>query len=459
MEERELAFAGIVRQAELVRAREVSPRELVQTYLDRIERLNPALNAFRTVFADEALAAADEAERRLGQDEDLPLLGVPIAIKDDQDVAGHVTSHGSRGHGLPASADSDVVRRLRAAGAIPIGQTNVPELEIWPFTSTRAWGVTRNPWDVSRTPGGSSGGSAAAVAAGLAGAATGSDGGGSIRIPAACCALVGIKPQRGRVPSAPVRDPWHGLSVIGPLARRVGDTALMLDVMAGESSGKFSRAAGTTAGRLRIAVSTRRPPSIVTKVHPDVVGAVDETAELLRSLGHDVHRHEVPYGTAMLEFLPRYLRGIHDEAATMARPELLEPRTRGIVRMGALVPPRVVKALRAREPRLTARIGRIFASHDVVLTPIISRPVIDADPWAGRGAAITLEGVSRFIPWPETWNATGQPALAIPSAVDGAGLPIGVQLVGRSGDEATLISLAAQVEAELGWQERTPPVS
>jgi amidase len=457
MEERDLAFAGIVRQAELVRAREISPRELVQLCLDRIERLNPQLNAFRTVFADEALAAAGEAERRL-DDDDLPLLGVPLGIKDNMDVAGHVTSRGSRGHGGPAEADSEVVRRLRAAGAIPIGQTNVPELEIWPFTAGQAWGVTRNPWDPSRTTGGSSGGSAAAVAAGLVGAATASDGGGSIRIPAACCALVGIKPQRGRVPTAPDRDPWHGLSVIGPLARRVADAALLLDVMA-DSGDEFRRAARRPVDRLRIAVSKRLPRPITAKLHPDVDSAVDETAELLGSLGHDVRAQEVPFGSAFPEFLLRYLRGIHDDAAAMARPALLERRTKGIARMGRMVPPRAVAFVRGREPALIAHIGRIFENHDVVLAPIFSRPVVEADQWPGKGALATLGGVGRWMGFTPPWNAAGQPSIALPTAIDAAGVPIGVQIVGRPGDEATLLSLAAQVEAELHWEERTPQVS
>src|SRR5205807_8002025 len=198
------------------------PRELVQLCLGRIEALNPRLNAFRVTLAEEALAAAEtELEG--------PLAGVPIAIKDDAPVAGQVLTRGSRSYGPPATADAEIVRRLRGAGAIPIGITNVPELTIWPWTASEANGITRNPWDPSRTTGGSSGGSAAAVAAGMVPAATGSDGGGSIRIPGACCGLVGMKPTHGRVPAE--REQWIGLSVYGGLARSVKDSAPMLSVM------------------------------------------------------------------------------------------------------------------------------------------------------------------------------------------------------------------------------------
>ncbi|HUZ28468.1 MAG TPA: amidase family protein, partial [Solirubrobacteraceae bacterium] len=226
------AFDGIEILAERVRSKQVHPRELVEASLRRIEELDPRLNAFRVTLADEALAAADAAASSDGL-----LAGVPIAIKDEMPVAGQVPTAGSRTYGPRATKDSEVVRRLRAAGAIPIGITNVPELTIWPWTASDANGITRNPWDLSRTPGGSSGGSAAAVAAGMVPGATGSDGGGSIRIPAACCGLVGMKPTRGRVSVAPASEHWLGLTAYGPLARTVADSALLLDVMHGNIAG------------------------------------------------------------------------------------------------------------------------------------------------------------------------------------------------------------------------------
>src|SRR5690349_12223552 len=198
MDEVELAYAGIARQAELLRGREISSRELVELYLARIERLDPQLNAFRVVLSERARAAADDADRRLAAGETAPLLGVPVALKDNVDVAGELTAMGTAGWEEPAAADAAHARRLREAGAVLIGKTNLSDLAIWPFTETEPWGESRNPWDPGRSPGGSSGGSGAAVAAGLVGAASASDGGGSIRIPATNCGLFGLKPQRGR---------------------------------------------------------------------------------------------------------------------------------------------------------------------------------------------------------------------------------------------------------------------
>jgi amidase len=210
MDAAELAFAGIHRQAEALRAGDVSSRDLVAMYLERIDRFDGRLNAFRVVLGDRALAEAAEADRRIAAGESAPLLGVPIALKDEVDVAGELTTHGSAAFDRPATADSAHYRRLRDAGAVLIGKTNLPELAIWPFTESQAWGVTRNPWDATRSPGGSSGGSAVAVAAGLVGAASASDGGGSIRIPASYTGLFGLKPQRGG--SASLRSASTGLA-------------------------------------------------------------------------------------------------------------------------------------------------------------------------------------------------------------------------------------------------------
>ena len=231
-----IAFAGAARQAEMVRAEDISPTELVRLHLERIERIDPQLNSFRLVFAERALLEAQQAEARLKGGDERPLLGVPIAIKDETDVAGEINTHGTDAFTEPAKADSEMVRRLREAGAIVVGLTLLPEMAICGFTESATYGVTRNPWDPQRTPGGSSGGSAAAVAAGLVPIASAGDGAGSIRIPAASCGLFGLKPSRGRVSLAPDLEGWGGLAVEGCLSRSVLDTALWLDVVSGGSA-------------------------------------------------------------------------------------------------------------------------------------------------------------------------------------------------------------------------------
>jgi amidase len=259
MERDDLAFAGAGRLAEMVRRGDVSSRELVDLYLERIARLDPQLNAFRVVMAERAQADAQQADARRGAGDERPLLGVPIAVKDTEDVAGEVTSWGTAAFDRPAARDNDFVGRLRAAGAVILGKTNLPELAIMGATEGPAFGTTRNPWDLDRTPGGSSGGSAAAVAAGLCAAATASDGAGSIRIPAASCGLVGLKPQRDRIPITPPGH-WYGMSVVGFLTRRVEDTALLLDVAADRAAEPpYAEAARSAPERLRIAVSTKTP--------------------------------------------------------------------------------------------------------------------------------------------------------------------------------------------------------
>jgi amidase len=469
MDASDLAFAGIARQAELVRSREVSPRELVELYLERIQRLDPRLNAFRVVYADRAMAEADQAEARLKASDERPLLGVPIAIKDNTDVSGDVTTHGTGAHAGPARTDAEVIRRVRGAGAIVLGKTQVPELCIWPFTESATWGVTRNPWNPARAPGGSSGGSGAAVAAGLAPAALGSDGAGSIRYPSAFCGLFGLKPQRGRISLAPLSQHWHGLSVYGWLARRVLDSALLYDATAGAAPGDadsppppprpYAQAARTAPGKLRIAVSYAVPPGVVARVDPDVRQGVQETVEALRGLGHEVRERDPDYGLIFLNTLTRYLRGIHDEGVTLSHPERLERRTRGVMRMGALIPPALVARARAAEPAIAARINSLFDDHDVLVTPMTTAPAPEVGRWEGRGALWTLNGVAALCPFGAPWNTTGQPAAAVPAGMGAEGLPRTAQLIARPNDEATLFSVAAQLEAERPWADRRPPIA
>jgi len=467
VDSRDLAFAGAAAQARMLADGEVTAPTLLEVYLERIERLDSELRAFRVVRYDGAREEAYAAQDRLDAGERLPLLGVPIAIKDDVDVAGEVTTYGSGGHRPAVTADGEVVRRLRAAGAVIIGKTNVPELMMFPYTESLTFGATRNPWNPKRTPGGSSGGSAAAVAAGLAPLALGSDGGGSIRIPANWCGVFGLKPQRDRVPLEPHDEAWYGLSVNGPLARSVIDAALFLDVTAAFSevsgaSGEFVEAAARHPGRLRIALSTKVPmPLPIIRIGREQLAAVDQAGALLRELGHEViHRDpEYPPSAVIANYLPRYLRGICDDADAQAHPERLEARTRNLARAGAVFSDRRMDAVRAAEPALTARIQSIFDDVDVLITPGNATGPSRIGAYQRRGAIWTLLAVAQRVPYQQIWNLTGQPAAAVPWDFDGDGLPIGVQLVGRPYDEATLLSLSAQIEAARPWAHRRPPVS
>jgi amidase len=460
MDATELAFAGIAKQAELIADGEVSSRELVELYLERIARFDKQLNAFRIVLAERALMEADQADARRGAGAERPLLGVPIAIKDDADVAGEPTRFGTRCGDEPASADQEVVRLLRAAGAIVIGKTNVPEMTLWPFTETPAYGATRNPWNVQHTPGGSSGGSAAAVAAGLVGGALGSDGLGSIRIPSSFCGLFGIKPQRHRISLAPHTEKlygWHGLAVYGPIMRHVRDAALFLDVTAATppSEGTFA-AAARPPGSLRVAVSTK--PILPQPVDGRVLDAVQKTSELLRSLGHTVAERDPQYPPWLgPHLLARYFRGAHDAAMDLGNVERMERRTRQIVRMGRMVGEGGLARARASEPALAASVGGVFEDHDVLLLPTTARPALRLGEYEGRGALWTINGCARLTPFLGVWNATGQPAVSVPAGFTEDGLPLAVQLVGRPHDEATLISLAAQIEEQRPWADDRPP--
>jgi amidase len=469
MDAAEIAYAGIARQAQLIAAGELSSRELVELYLRRIADYEPQLNAFRVVLAERALLEAGQADSRRSAGAERPLLGVPIAVKDDIALAGEPTCYGTNAHGGPAGADAEVVRRLREAGAIVIGKTNVPELTLWPFTETATFGVTRNPWDLQRAPGGSSGGSAAAVAAGLVGAALGSDGAGSIRIPAAWCGLFGLKPQRGRVSMAPKSRGWHGLSVNGLLARRVADTALFHDLASGAievdadrvppPAIPFAQSAAAGPGKLRIAYSRAIPFGVIAKLDRSCLAAFEETVELLRSLGHELEELDPDYGTDALPAVTvRYLRGAHDDAAALPHPERLERRTRGMARLGGLIPPALLARSLAGEAALATRLNGVLESHDVLLTPTTAAPAPPIGRLQGRGALWSLNAVAGWVPFNGVWNLTGQPAAAVPAGLSPEGLPRSVQLVGRPQDEATLLSLAGQLEAERPWAELRPPL-
>ncbi|OBB04473.1 amidase [Mycobacteriaceae bacterium 1482268.1] len=463
MEPANIAFAGAAELARLLASGSVTAPALVDLYLDRIARLDPELRSYRVVLADSARREADAAQSRLNAGERLPLLGVPIAIKDDIDIAGEVTSYGTGAFGSPKADDAEVVRLLRTAGAVILGKTTVPEMMVWSFTETLEFGATRNPWNANRTPGGSSGGSAAAVAAGLASMAVGSDGMGSIRIPATWCGLFGIKPQRGRVPLAPHDDAWNGLSVNGPIARTVEDAAVFLDVTATRAAAQqsFAAAAARAPGSLRIALSTKVPPPLTARVGRAQRAAVEQAARLLRELGHDVVSRDpdYPVGAAYGHLLPRYFRGVYDDVQTLPRPERLEKRTRAFARIGGVISDRRIAAIREAEGALSQRILSIFDDVDVLITPGTASGPSRIGAYQRRGAIATLALVSQRVPFQAIFNATGQPAAVVPWGFDKDSVPTSIQIVGRPFDEATLLSLAGQIEKARPWAQRRPPVS
>jgi len=453
----------------MVRKGEVSATELVGFYLDRIQRLDPELNAFRKVFAERAMLEAEQAEARVRAGEERPLLGVPVAIKDEVDVIGEVNTHGTDGFTEPAAADSEMVRRLREAGAIIVGLTLLPEMAICGFTESATYGVTRNPWNPQRTPGGSSGGSGAAVAAGLVPIASAGDGAGSIRIPASSCGLFGLKPSRGRVSLAPLTEGWRGMAVLGCLSRSVLDTALWLDVVSGGSAEAeappppdrpFVESAQTPPGKLRVAYSTLAPRAMMPPtVSAEAKQAVADAAELLRGLGHEVTPRDPDWGGIGDTISARFLKGVAETVDEVPHPERLESRTRGFGRLGKILPEPLYQKAMERRPAEITRVNAIFDHCDVLLMPVMGGTALPIRRWEGKGALQTVLGMGRFYPYCVPWNHLGNPAMAVPSGFSSDGMPLSIQVIGRRGDEATLLSLAAQIEAERPWADRRPPIS
>jgi amidase len=479
----ELHDLTALEQAGAIRAGEISPVELTEHYLARVERLDGAVGAFVTVTPEMARKQAADAEaealaaRREGRERELPALhGVPVPVKDLNFVAGVRCTLGSAVYAdhVP-DVDDHVVTRLRLAGTVMLGKTNTPEFGLPCYTENHVAPPARTPWDLERSAGGSSGGAAAAVAAGLAPIAQGSDGGGSIRIPASVCGLYGIKPSRGRVSAGPVQHDVSGLSVSGPLARTVADAAALLDALAGPMPGdpytapalppgeSFSSYVTREPDRLRV-VGLPTPPVPGVELHPDCRAAYDGAAQLLRELGHEVDELDLPVDDSML-------RAFNDVWGVMAtvypvapgQEELLMPLTRHLRERGDQVSgPEFASALYAFRG-----LGQLVAdallsgptAYDVILTPTLAQPPAlvgglraDADP------AAEFAGLAAFTPFTPIFNATGQPAVSIPLHWTEAGLPIGVMFGGRYGDEATLISLSAELEAARPWSGRRPEV-
>ena len=452
----QVAFAGVAGQSRLLANGELTSAQLVDLLLRRIERLQPRLNAFRVVLAGEARRAAKEADEARAAGDSRPLLGVPIAIKDNVAVAGQSALMGT-GSPEPVNTSDDVlVARLRSAGMVVIGLTHLPELALWAATESRHHGVTRNPWDADRAPGGSSGGSAAAVAAGLVPAAHATDGLGSIRIPASSCGLVGLKPTHGLVPMGPDPDHWYGLSHAGFLTRSVADTAMLLAAVVGPEHDVA--AASADPGSLRIAVSTK--PSTPTKVHPEVQRTVDQATEIVRSLGHDVVRRDPPYRNAVANAnTVRYLRGCATDVSRLADRSRIEPRTKVLAAMGRTFPASAVSWARRRGQQFGEQVvEELFGDVDVLMTPTVPLLPVRAGSIARRSLLRTLPSMLPRAAMTGPWNACGFPALSIPVGMSSEGLPIGVQLVGAPGSEALLLGLAASVEQAVGWTARRPPV-
>ncbi|MEV7804578.1 amidase [Microbispora sp. NPDC088329] len=461
-------------QAAAVRTGELSPVEITEHYLERIERLGSGLGAFVTVTAERALGQAREQEARIaaGDTEDLPpLLGVPVPIKDLNLVKDVPTYFGSATYeGFVAPADDSVVERLRDAGTIMLGKTSTPEFGLPCYTETYLHEPARTPWDTTRSAGGSSGGAAAAVAAGLAPVAQGSDGAGSIRIPSSVCGLYGIKPSRGRISFAPIVPDLAGLSTNGPIARNVADAAALLDAMAHNNPGdmywapppalgSFSAYAGREPGRLRIArFATPAVPG--AEVHPEVLAAYESASAVLESLGHEVEEIAPPFGP---DVVPEFVKLWFSFACMHPVAKELEPKMRPLTawlreRGHAVSAPEFLQAQSALQ--LATRFALLVTdAYDAVLSPTVTQPPVPVGWFEdAESPEETFERMMRFAPFAAIYNVSGQPAVNLPLHWTPEGLPIGVMLAGRFGDEGTLISLSSQVEASVGgfWGDRRP---
>jgi amidase len=449
------AFSSALDLAKSIRDREISPLEIANVYLERIDRFNHQLGSYFTVTADRAIelaTAQTEHLAGLNKSEELPpFFGVPIAIKDLTPVAGIPCTYGVQAlHSNISPYNESVVWRIEAAGFNILGKTATSQIGSLPYTEPPGFRPARNPWNLDYTPGGSSGGSAAAVAAGLCAIAQGSDGGGSIRGPASACGLVGIKPSRGRVSWAPVGDYLSGISANGPLARTVADAAALLDVMSGYTTGDpywlpdpnptFLEAAGEKLGKLRIAFSTSIAP--VGEAAPVCQQAVLDTVKLLTDLGHDVEPG-CPDFTGLIEpFTAIWQSG---PAASGIPGKVLEPMNRWLLERTAAAG-EYLRAVNQMQV-ISRRIVGFFENFDVLVLPTYMHSPIGIGEWADLSCEETLQRIINWVAPCPPFNASGLPAIALPAILDDNGLPVGIQIIGRPAAEATLIALAAQIEA------------
>ena len=441
--------------SEAVRTGRWTAEEVVAAHLERIRTEDRRWNAFRVIRHEAALAEA-RALDAAGGTRDLPLAGVPIAIKDNVAVTGETTTHGTAAVAAPASASSDhpVVARLRAAGAVVVGVTRVPELCLFAFTDSPE-AITRNPWNSARTSGGSSGGSAVAVAAGMVPIAHGADGLGSLRIPAASCGVITLKPGRGVVPAGLGVGDWFGMAENGILATTVEDLALGHGVLAGTKTPELTSAAGAD---LRIGTSTRSP-LVGTRPDADSRSGVDRAAAALAALGHRVAPTRVPYPTsAALALIFRWFAVSAVDAESFGtHPAGLQKRTRRHAQLGRVVTR--VGLVRSRPVQaFQARLHALFESVDILLTPVLIGSPPPAQEWHRRGWLTNVLTSSRFAPYPAVWNLAGYPAMSIPMGTRSDGLPLAVQMIGAPGSEARLLAVAAALQRELPWQRHAAPV-
>ena len=475
MSDAELMFHGALELAQMVRSGEVSSRELVQSALDRIEELNPTLNAFVDVDAEGALRAADAVSAGDAR----PFAGVPTAIKNNRTVAGMRCTYGcSLMADYVPDYDHNVTRRLRDAGFIIVGTTTLPEYGILPTTEARLFGPTRNPWDLERTSGGSSGGAAAAVAAGILPVAHGNDGGGSIRIPAACCGLVGLKPSRGRISAAPELGD-SSLTADGMLTRTVADTAALLDVLAGYEPGDatwapppaepFAASAAREPSALRIAATTF-PPVPDAVLDPTCAQAVADASELLRSLGHEVEEIDPPwqveglrelFGAVFSNHIALSIAYSGTIAGREPTAEDMEPMSWAIYSMIGKLGAIEGMAAAARLQAFARGLVSFLEQYDALLTPALAeRPLpLGTLDTAAPEPMETFTRSGLFTPFTPVFNASGQPGISLPLFEGGDGLPLGVQLAGRPAAEGALLALAAQLEGALPWAQRRPRVA
>jgi amidase len=455
------AFLPALEQARLVRDREVAAVELAEEYLARIERLDPELNSYVTVVAEEALAQA-------GEPLEGPFAGVPTPIKDLVDTAGIRTTYSCRAYAnYVPSEDSELAARIRRAGFVVLGKSNTPEFGTTGITESDLNGICRSPWDTARTPGGSSGGASAAVAAGLAPIAQGSDGGGSIRIPASCCGLFGLKPSRGRTSPAP-RGDAYGFSVSGSLARTVADAAAFLDAIAGLKTGDpyvappperpFLEEVGVPPGRLHVALVLEPPTR--GRVDPDCLAAARAAAQLLEDLGHEVEEVGIDWASEDLgDLFASVWQTIPSLYPGVERSQLDPLNQAFLARADATSSSEYVRAFVTLQA-YGRRVAGFVADYDVVLTPTLALPPVPVgwirepeDPWQQYARAL------EFTPFTPGVNVAGLPAASVPLFWTDEGLPIGVQLIASYGEEPLLFRLSAQLEEARPWADRRPPVS